>query len=768
MDFHFNPLSLILILGSVIIFMSTVFILRRGRKPVAGYVVATNVFILLYVFGYGMELGQSSVEGVLFWLKFEYLGVTLIPAGLFLLALAFTSKEKLLTPFLRVILFIIPVITIGLAWTNEQHECIWKDLSLRMEGMTSIAEFSAGGWYWIFVGFMYLVILMSVAVLVRTIPRVPYLYRRQIRTMLIGILIPVATTGIYHVIIAINQTESGLNWQAFALIVTALVISEGVFSTYLFDLIPVAHNLIFENMEDIVIIADEQNRIIDLNPAAEKRLDKKRHEMIGDPLEQHLNAAQKTYFNRYAETPYAQAEIQIGRQYYDMLLTTFHIHKRSKAGRLLVLRNITERMISEKALRDNEQRYYSLFEHTNDAIFILGLDLDHLAVNKRAADLLGYAQEELVGLNVRDLVAPEELPLSFERQRQLHENQVIPVYERTFLRKDGRQITLELNVSLIRDDAGNPLYIQSVGRDITERAQILEQLKLQATALENAANGIVITDTKGTIIWVNPAFTRLTGYSYEEAIGQNPRILKSGQQDEKAYQELWETILAGKVWIGQIINRRKDGSLYHEEMTIAPVLDDEGKVNRFVAVKQDVSARVEAEAKLQYLATHDSLTDLPNRLLLNDRLEHAIDKALRNQTQVAVLFIDVDHFKTINDQFGHQAGDDLLNFVAEKLKKSLRQSDTLARWGGDEFAIVLEDIKTKEDVLPILDKIIKETSTVFEIGHEKIEVCISIGVSLFPFAGETANSLLSSADKAMYYAKQVSKSRYAFFSDITP
>jgi diguanylate cyclase (GGDEF)-like protein/PAS domain S-box-containing protein len=288
---------------------------------------------------------------------------------------------------------------------------------------------------------------------------------------------------------------------------------------------------------------------------------------------------------------------------------------------------------------------------------------------------------------------------------------------------------------------------------------------MQATAMESAASGIVVTDKDGNIQWVNPAFTRLTGYSSEEAIGKNPRILKSSFHDEAFYKNLWDTIKAKKVWQGEVINRRKDGGLYYEEMTISPVLNEKGEIHQFVAIKQDVSARVETEKRLQFLATHDPLTHLPNRLLFYDRLERAIHRARRKKNKLAVLFIDLDNFKIVNDNFGHERGDVLLREVADQLNNTIRSSDTVARLAGDEFTIILDELSEPEDVIPIVNKILDGFPKEFIIEGENITITASIGISLFPDNGEEVDTLIQHADEAMYAVKEGGKEGFRFYSE---
>ncbi len=275
---------------------------------------------------------------------------------------------------------------------------------------------------------------------------------------------------------------------------------------------------------------------------------------------------------------------------------------RDENGKLLefqaVGRDVTERKRRERALQQAQLRYYGLFEQGNDAVFIIGIDGRHLEANQRAAQMLGYSVEEILRLSVREVSAEPEK--SNDVLQRMLQGEHVPVYERLLRRKDGTSIPVEINAELVRDPDGNPLYIQSVVRDIAARKAQEEQLRLQSAALEAAANAILITDPEGIILWSNAAYTQLTGFSAEESRGQNQcELLRSELQDDAYYQQVRATIAAGHIWQGKSVNRRKDGTLYTEEQTITPVKDANGRVTHLIAVKQDITEREQAEMALR-------------------------------------------------------------------------------------------------------------------------------------------------------------------------
>ncbi len=285
-----------------------------------------------------------------------------------------------------------------------------------------------------------------------------------------------------------------------------------------------------------------------------------------------------------------------------------------------------------------------------------------------------------------------------------------------------------------------------------------EQIILQTVALESAANAVIITDRNGRIHWVNPAFTRLTGYTPQEAIGDTPRMLKSGQHSESFYQELWETILAGRTWRSEVYNRRKDGSLYIDEQTITPVRDATGDITHFITIKQDVTDRKRQEERIRHLVMYDPLTGLPNRHSLQQGLERVVSRCSRSVQTGALLLLDLDEFKVVNDTLGHPAGDQLLTVLAPLMGRCLRPGDLLARLGGDEFAVLLAeaDLSTAKDLAECLRREVDEFR--FHTGGQILSLSVSIGVTQIDGSLDV-KTVLSLADAALYTAKETGKNR---------
>jgi diguanylate cyclase (GGDEF)-like protein/PAS domain S-box-containing protein len=293
------------------------------------------------------------------------------------------------------------------------------------------------------------------------------------------------------------------------------------------------------------------------------------------------------------------------------------------------------------------------------------------------------------------------------------------------------------------------------------RAQ--QSLRQHARVFESTSEGVVITDAQGRILAVNQSFLSITGYSESEVLGQNPRILSSGRHDREFYERMWASLVATGQWRGEIWNRRKSGAVYPEWLTISAVTEPDGHTSHYVAVFSDITQIKRAQERLDFLAHHDALTGLPNRLLFQDRLDHAIRRALREGRQLALLFLDLDGFKGVNDTLGHAVGDRLLEVVAERLGKRLRASDTLARLGGDEFLIVLEDDTEAAAAAAAAESCLRLLAAPARIQGHEIFISGSIGISLFPADGQDAETLLASADLAMYRAKAEGRNTFQFY-----
>jgi diguanylate cyclase (GGDEF)-like protein/PAS domain S-box-containing protein len=557
---------------------------------------------------------------------------------------------------------------------------------------------------------------------------------------------------------------------------------------------------------------------------------------------------------------------------------------------LIAVRDVTERKKAEETV----QRLATIVESSEDAIIGQNTEGVISSWNRAAERMYGYTSTEVIGRDLSLLLPAErqaEVQVIVER---IQNGLPVNALETQRITKGGSVLDVSVSISPIKGGTGRITGASTIARDITQRKRGEEQLKLQSAALEAAANAIVITDSHGAILWVNGAFTTMTGYGKEEVLGKNPRLLKSGKQPESFYAVLWSTISSGKVWQGELVNRRKDGTTYTEEMTITPVTRDvSNPANRyFIAIKQDITerkqieqalrqaeenyraifedavigifqstpggryinvnpamahmlgyesphelvasitdisqqvyadptcreefkrllteqgmvknfecavyrkdggkvwisanvravskdgvlvgyegtneditARKVAEERVQFLAYYDALTGLPNRTLFGDRLAKALAGARRQEYRVAILFLDLDRFKDINDSLGHSVGDLLLQEVAERLKTWGRDEDTIARLGGDEFLIMLTDVRDVPDAAVTAQRLIDAMAGEFVVQGHSRKVSCSIGISIFPEHGADGETLISRADAAMYSAKDYGRNNFRFFTE---
>ena len=323
---------------------------------------------------------------------------------------------------------------------------------------------------------------------------------------------------------------------------------------------------------------------------------------------------------------------------------------------------------------------------------------------------------------------------------------------------------VQVVASKIHDEAGQHAKTVMLFTDITQQMENERHLQLYAKIFSHVGEGILISDADNRIVEVNAAVSRITGYEREELIGETPTILKSGLHEQSFYDELWRTLNQNGYWHGEIFDRAHDGRILPLLQTISEVRDANGALTHYISVMTDISSLKETESRLDFLAHHDALTQLPNRLLLNDRLDHLIERAERDNQIIALLFIDLDHFKNINDSLGHEVGDQLLILAARRLKKLVRRADTVARLGGDEFVVLMESNVTHMAAVRLADKVVTAFREPFVINGVRLYVGCSIGITVYPEDGADAVTLLKNADTAMYSAKDAGRAGHVRYS----
>jgi diguanylate cyclase (GGDEF)-like protein/PAS domain S-box-containing protein len=435
------------------------------------------------------------------------------------------------------------------------------------------------------------------------------------------------------------------------------------------------------------------------------------------------------------------------------------------------VQDITEAFLARQALQDREEQVRLLLESTAEAIY--GTDTRGLCtfVNPACVRVLGFAEAgELVGKPIHALIHHHHAdgrpypPEACRAYQAYVRNVPTHVEGEVFWRKDGTAFPVEYWAHPVQR-RGEVVGAVVTFFDVTERHEAEQRLRQSAAVFDNAVEGIVITDPAVNILAVNQAFTHITGYDEAEVIGRNPRLLQSGRHDRAFYATLWQQLGSSDHWQGEIWNRRKNGEVFAELLSISAVRDQNGDIVNYVAVFSDITRLKQFEAELEHRAHYDALTDLPNRLLLNSRLEHALDHARRQGHRLAVLFMDLDRFKNINDTLGHPMGDALLQGFAQRLTGRIRGDDTVARLGGDEFVVVLENIGQPGHAALVAQDILELMHPPFQLGSQEVFVGTSIGISIYPNDGQSAEELIKHADAALYQAKEQGRGTYRFYTE---
>ena len=455
-----------------------------------------------------------------------------------------------------------------------------------------------------------------------------------------------------------------------------------------------------------------------------------------------------------------------GTQFWASLTANTQLDSNGKWELRLMLRDVSAKQVLQDKLQESEDRYRVLAQDMPLYVSAFLADGTLTYVNATLAELVGTSPEQLIGRNYFDYLQPDDVAMGKARLAALTPAQSVVTHEQRWTEADGQERIQEWTNRGFFDNSGKLIRLQAVGQDITERKRAEARQLLASKVFNHAREGIIVTDAHGTIIDVNEAFVQITGYDRKEAIGQNPRILSSGRQDAAFYSTLWSALTGQGHWSGEVWNRRKDGEVYAELLTISSVRDAQGEIQQYVALFSDITAIKEHLSQLEHMAHFDALTHLPNRLLLADRLQQAMAQAQRRGQQVAVAYLDLDGFKSVNDRHGHEVGDQFLIALSNAMKDSLREGDTLARIGGDEFVAVLIDLESPTSCLPMLTRLLEAAAAPVQLGALALQGSASVGVTFYPQAIEVAaDQLLRQADQAMYQAKLAGKNQYHVFDE---
>jgi diguanylate cyclase (GGDEF)-like protein/PAS domain S-box-containing protein len=533
-----------------------------------------------------------------------------------------------------------------------------------------------------------------------------------------------------------------------------------------------------EASADAIFITDFATlRYVDVNDTACRMLDYSREELLRMGVEdvnpdEDIPVVRGLFEGVRAQkgNPATQSDVRRLRRK-DGSLVPVEVYRRYlKSGAtdiiVSVARDVTERLKAQEDL----VRFRAALETSADLIFLIDLQtLRYIDANETACHMLGYRREDLIGMSLLQVnanVSEQDLRAKFQETVALGPDRVVTESEgRSVRRKDGSTFPIEIARRYLR--IGERDIIVSVSRDITERKRAEEALQLRNLAIEASVNAILITNhlvADQPIEYVNPAFERMTGYSSGEVIGRNCRFLQGVDRAQPEIDLLRRAIREGRESRVVLRNYRRNGEAFWAELSISPLHDSNGRVTHYVGVLSDITEARHAREQLEHQASHDTLTGLPNRSLLQDRLGQAIAQSHRYRRMLAVAFVDLDNFKFINDSFGHGGGDQVLKVTAERLRACLREGDTVARHGGDEFVLLLNDQSGRESVTQVIERVVERLALPVTVEGQEFAITCSIGISLYPDDCAEASSLLKSADAAMYRAKAQGKNSFRFYT----
>ncbi|MGZ5818416.1 MAG: bifunctional diguanylate cyclase/phosphodiesterase [Burkholderiaceae bacterium] len=426
--------------------------------------------------------------------------------------------------------------------------------------------------------------------------------------------------------------------------------------------------------------------------------------------------------------------------------------------------DVTDLKATEDLLRETEERYQEVVELSPNGMMIIDESGHPVLANSAAISLCGLAtMEELAKKFLFDFLDPGFHDAFRKKIDLLKTTKEAQAFEEKFIRSHGAHLDVEMTITNFVCRSFRAILV--IMNDITERKLLDQNLLLAAQVFENSREAILILDKDKNIIRTNDAFSAITGYAAHEVIGDTSKVMRSALYDEAFYQHIWDEVNARDHWQDEVLCQRTDGQSYIASASIVAVRNQDGTIANYIAIFSDITERKEAESRIRFMAEHDFLTRLPSRALLLDRLGQAIAVAKRNGTHLAILFIDLDRFKNINDSMGHTVGDKLLQHIARQLKKCVRGVDTICRQGGDEFIILLTEIGSVEQVAHIAQNVMKVIGLPYKVDQYEINITSSIGISMYPNDGKDIDTLIKNADVAMYHAKQSGRNDYQFFND---
>lgn len=796
MAWQYTPYVLPLLGAAVASGALAIYAWSRRDTPAAKAVAILMLAMFVWCLGYVFEIAGTGLQTKLFWAKLEYLGIVTVPVAWVVFALRYSGWDKWLRPRNLALLAIIPALTVLMVATNEAHSLVWSRTALDSSGTFLLVEY--GRWFWVHWAYSYLLLASGTFLLVSMLLRSPQLYRRQGGAMLIAAAAPWVGNGMY--VFDLNPFPN-LDPTPFALLFSGVAISWSLFRFRLLDIVPVARGTLIEGMDDGVIVVDQRGCIVDINPAAQLIVGYRAAKAVGNALAR-ISPVLHTLVEGYSTSEQAHNEVELGegaeQRSYHLALSTLRDRGGKRTGQLLVLRDITDRKRAEEQLRrfydeleirvqerttelaesnaafkESEERFRLLVEGVQDyAIFVLDPEGYVTTRNAGAEQVMGYKAEEIIGEHFSVFFTEEDVERGYPEQ-ELKIAAAEGRYEEEGLRirKDGSRFWANVIISALRDEAGALRGFSKVTRDITNRKQAEKELRQAETKYRTlveqmpAVTYIDAADAVSSNLYTSPQIEEMLGFTPQEWVTDPELFVEQLHPDDRelVLAELRRTNETGEPFSMEYRLIARDGRIVWVRDEAVVVSDEAGRLQFWQGIMLDITERKLLEEQLQYQAFHDSLTGLANRALFMDRLGHALTRANRRDVSVAVLFLDLDNFKVINDSLGHEYGDQLLIAVGQRLKHLLRSEDTAARLGGDEFTILLEDITSLSQATRVAERIMAAFRSPFSVEGQELFVTTSVGIALSAAGEQHPQDVLRDADVAMYQAKALGKARYAVF-----
>jgi PAS domain S-box-containing protein len=600
MEFQFSPYILPLIGAAIVSGWIAAYVWTRRSTRSAPALTGLALAVMVWSLGYALEIAGANLATKLFWGKVQYIGIVTAPLLWFIFAYNHASRDQRMSHRAMLLASIIPFITLVLVFTTDLHGLVWQEIGLRTTVNFSLLQVTYGPWFWIHSVYSYTLLLAGAYFIVRSVRHMWGPYRGQAVALLMAMAAPWIGNIVY---LSDLSPIPYLDPTPFAFTISIIALVWGIFGFRLMDLSPVARDMVVEEMSEGMVVLDAQARIADINPAAEQLLAISAAQAIGRPMAEVLRAWPQV-LDRFGGILETSDEITVGsgdtRRWYEVRISPLKDRRQRVAGRVITVRNITARKQVEERLLEERNLLRTVIDNVPDQIFVRDRANRFILSNLGDARAMGVDDPEiLVGKTDYDFYPPEQATqFQADNQAVMQSGQpLINREERVGADDHDSHWVLTTKVPL-RDRQGDIIGLVGVSRDITARKQADEQIRQLSRAVEASPVSIVITDTRGSIQYVNPKFTEVTGYTYQEALGQNPSILKSGLTPQEIYRQMWSMIETGQEWHGEFSNRKKNGELYWEWASISPIMDSAGHISHYVAVKEDITERKRAQEEL--------------------------------------------------------------------------------------------------------------------------------------------------------------------------